>query len=257
MGGFVHPATSRVPTVYDHPCFKLHSLTPAGSLIHLPVRIWRSAFGTVNPPQMAAHPDDPGLYRLGPVCFMAPADLGTGFQHLVQFCKRPGALFYRSTWRAAGSLWFTQAYPSTDRPYNVPRIVRALEAAGIAMALYSLATGLIVPAVPFFPGNWLNNDTFTRYLLVPIQLIRALIGLAIAATTIRFLEYSTSRYPVRSRPWKSSRYWLPSVSASPATYMTVHPKGLYGRIACTVGTEPGRGGDPSGRPVIDRCGRSR
>lgn len=73
-------------------------------------------------------------------------------------------------------------------PFNVPRIVRALEAAGIAMALYSLATGLIVPAVPFFPGNWLNNDTFTRYLLVPPQLIRALIGLAIAATTIRFLE---------------------------------------------------------------------
>ena len=73
-------------------------------------------------------------------------------------------------------------------PYNVPRIVRALEAAGVSMALYSLATGLIVPAVPFFPGNWLNNDTFTRYLLVPPQLIRALIGLAIAATTIRFLE---------------------------------------------------------------------
>jgi len=73
-------------------------------------------------------------------------------------------------------------------PYNVPRIVRALEAAGVAMALYSLAAGLIVPGVPFFPGNWLNTDTFTRYLLVPPQLIRALIGLAIAATTIRFLE---------------------------------------------------------------------
>jgi len=73
-------------------------------------------------------------------------------------------------------------------PYNVPRIVRALEAAGIALALYSLMTGLIVPAVPFFPGNWLNSDTFTRYLFVPPQLIRALIGLAIAVTTIRFLE---------------------------------------------------------------------
>jgi len=73
-------------------------------------------------------------------------------------------------------------------PFNVPKIVKALEAAGVAMALYSLAAGLIVPAVPFFPGNWLNTDTFTRYLLVPPQLIRALIGLAIATTTIRFLE---------------------------------------------------------------------
>jgi len=73
-------------------------------------------------------------------------------------------------------------------PYNVPRIVRALQLSGIAMAVYSLAAGLIVPPVPFFPGNWLNTDTFTRYLLVPPQLIRALIGLAMAMTTIRFLE---------------------------------------------------------------------
>jgi len=73
-------------------------------------------------------------------------------------------------------------------PYNVPKIVRALESAGIAMAIYGLVTGLIVPPVPFFPGNWLNTDTFSRYLLLPPQLIRALIALAIAVTTIRFLE---------------------------------------------------------------------
>ncbi len=73
-------------------------------------------------------------------------------------------------------------------PFDVPQIVRALEAAGIAMALYGLAAGLIVPPVNFFPGNWLNTDTFTRYLLVPPQLFRALIGLAMAGTTIRMLE---------------------------------------------------------------------
>jgi signal transduction histidine kinase len=73
-------------------------------------------------------------------------------------------------------------------PYDVPRIVRALQLSGVAMALYALAAGLIVPPVSFFPGNWLNTDTFTRYLLVPPQLIRALIGLAMAGTTIRFLE---------------------------------------------------------------------
>ena len=73
-------------------------------------------------------------------------------------------------------------------PYDVPRIVRALQFSGIAMALYALAAGLIVPPVPFFPGNWLNTDTFIRYLLVPPQLIRALIGLGMAGTTIRFLE---------------------------------------------------------------------
>jgi len=73
-------------------------------------------------------------------------------------------------------------------PYNVPRIVRALQAAGVSMALYALAGGLIVPPVPFFPGNWLNTDVFTRLFIFPPQLLRALIGLAMAATTIRVLE---------------------------------------------------------------------
>ena len=73
-------------------------------------------------------------------------------------------------------------------PFDVPQIVRALQAAGITMALYALATGLVVAPVNFFPGNWLNTDTFTRYLLVPPQLIRALIGLVMAWTTIRVLE---------------------------------------------------------------------
>ncbi len=73
-------------------------------------------------------------------------------------------------------------------PYNVPRIFRALQASGVAMAGYALAAGLIVPPVNFFPGNWLNTDTFMRYLLVPPQLVRALIGLSMALTTIRVLE---------------------------------------------------------------------
>ncbi|MGA2505188.1 MAG: sensor histidine kinase [Anaerolineales bacterium] len=73
-------------------------------------------------------------------------------------------------------------------PYDVPRIVRALQLSGIAMAVYALAAGLIPPAVSFFPGNLLNTDTFTQYLLIPPQLFRALIGLAMAMTTIRSLE---------------------------------------------------------------------
>jgi signal transduction histidine kinase len=73
-------------------------------------------------------------------------------------------------------------------PYDVPRIVRALQLSGITMAVYALAAGLIVPPIPFFPGNWLNSDTFTYYLLIPPQLFRVLIGLAMTMTTIRFLD---------------------------------------------------------------------
>jgi signal transduction histidine kinase len=73
-------------------------------------------------------------------------------------------------------------------PFNVPQIVRAMQAAGVTMALYALMAGLIVAPVLFFPGNWLNTDAFTRYLLVPPQLVRALLGLVMAITIIRVLE---------------------------------------------------------------------
>jgi len=59
--------------------------------------------------------------------------------------------------------------PLNGLPYDVPRIVRALQLSGIPWQLYALAAGLIVPPVPFFPGNWLNTDTFTRYLFVHLS----------------------------------------------------------------------------------------
>ncbi len=73
-------------------------------------------------------------------------------------------------------------------PYNVPRIFNALQVSGITMAIYALAAGLIVPPAPFFPANWLNSATFAAYLVIPVMLFRALVGLAMALTTIRFLE---------------------------------------------------------------------
>jgi signal transduction histidine kinase len=73
-------------------------------------------------------------------------------------------------------------------PLDVPRIVQAMQISGITMAIYAVVTGLVVPPVSFFPGNLLNTTTFTQYLIVPPQLVRAIIGLALAMTTIRFLE---------------------------------------------------------------------
>jgi signal transduction histidine kinase len=73
-------------------------------------------------------------------------------------------------------------------PMNVPRIVRSLRTAGISLAVYALATGLIVPPVNFFPGNWLNADTFSRLFIITPPIVRSLIGLVIAISTIRAME---------------------------------------------------------------------
>ncbi len=73
-------------------------------------------------------------------------------------------------------------------PYNVPRIFRAMQLSGITMFIYALAAGLIVPPAPFFPANVLNTTTFAEFVVIPPQLVRAMIGFAMALTTIRFLD---------------------------------------------------------------------
>lgn len=74
------------------------------------------------------------------------------------------------------------------RPMNVPRIVRAMQTAGVSLAVYAVAAGLLVPRIGFFPGNWLNADTFSQALIVTPPMVRAAIGLVMAVSTIRALE---------------------------------------------------------------------
>jgi diguanylate cyclase (GGDEF)-like protein len=50
---------------------------------------------------------------------------------------------------------------------------RWLISAGIAMALYGIAAGAVVPAASMFPANFLNQDTFFAAIGAPIQLFRA------------------------------------------------------------------------------------
>ena len=73
-------------------------------------------------------------------------------------------------------------------PMNVPHIVRAMQTAGISLAAYAVTAGLLVPPVGFFPGNWLNADTFSNFFIITPPILRSLIGLVIAISTIRALE---------------------------------------------------------------------
>ncbi len=73
-------------------------------------------------------------------------------------------------------------------PMNVPHIVRAMQTAGVSLAVYAVAAGLLVPPVSFFPGSWLNADRFSQLFVITPPMIRSLIGLVIAIATIRALE---------------------------------------------------------------------
>jgi signal transduction histidine kinase len=109
-----------------------------------------------------------------------------------------------STWLAAGDglARYMIGFPASlfaayalrrhalDRiaPLNVPRIVSTLRVAGIMLATYAVAAGLIVPPTPYFPGTVLNTSSFEALFVVPAPVIRGLIGLALAIAVILGLE---------------------------------------------------------------------
>jgi PAS domain S-box-containing protein len=74
-----------------------------------------------------------------------------------------------------GGLWAAWALFYAAR--TLPLGTRQLQAAGLGMALYALAAGLIPNPAPFFPASYFNYEFFLDFTGVPIQLIRG--GLAI------------------------------------------------------------------------------
>jgi signal transduction histidine kinase len=71
---------------------------------------------------------------------------------------------------------------------NVPSILRNFQVAGIALFIYALLAGLVPPAMPFFPGNWLNTAVFSAMLGLPVVVFRSITALVITISMIRGLE---------------------------------------------------------------------
>ena len=73
-------------------------------------------------------------------------------------------------------------------PLELPQIIRTLRIAGLAMAGYGIAGGLIGPAVPFFPGDRLNETTMLQALGIPMPVWRSVLGLILLAALAQALE---------------------------------------------------------------------
>jgi signal transduction histidine kinase len=74
------------------------------------------------------------------------------------------------------------------KPLNVPKIVQMFQIAGVSLGIYAVVGGLVVPPVNFFPGNFINTNTFTEIFGVPPLVLRSIVGMVIAFTVIRALE---------------------------------------------------------------------
>ncbi|MDI6895267.1 MAG: sensor histidine kinase [Bacillota bacterium] len=71
---------------------------------------------------------------------------------------------------------------------NIPRITGNLVRAAVVFAIYAFSGGLVVPPAPFPPASLINTESFFAATGVPIQVFRALCGLAMAFFVIRTLE---------------------------------------------------------------------
>ncbi|MFZ5448519.1 MAG: diguanylate cyclase [Thermodesulfobacteriota bacterium] len=61
---------------------------------------------------------------------------------------------------------------------------------GVGLMVYGLATGVIVPTAPIFPAAWVNYGTFSSFTGLPIQLVRGLLALWIAAMIAGYFQIS-------------------------------------------------------------------
>jgi diguanylate cyclase (GGDEF)-like protein/PAS domain S-box-containing protein len=68
----------------------------------------------------------------------------------------------------------------------------SLLAGSVGFILYGLATGMVVPQAGFFPANTLNYDTFTSLTGLPIQLVRGLLAVWIAAMSVGYFQVAPS-----------------------------------------------------------------
>ncbi len=71
------------------------------------------------------------------------------------------------------------------------RSLPAMRAASILLAVYAVAAGVITPAAPFLPASLINQTAFQEVTGVPIQLVCAILAMAITAAVWSYSRQTT------------------------------------------------------------------
>ncbi len=100
-----------------------------------------------------------------------------------------------------GSLWAGWTLYAEGREAE-PRCRPWVLAGGVGFILYGLATGVVVPQAGFWPAASVNYGTFASLTGLPIQLVRGLLAVWIAAMIAAYFQFSwtaTDKYYQRYR----------------------------------------------------------
>ena len=131
---------------------------------------------------------------------VAPFYLGLAFGHDV------------SRWRVQAEIWarYGLGFPGAAvaalglrrqanlrlLPLEFPAIYNILRVAGVALLGYAVLGGLVVPRASFWPASVLNEATFARWFVVPVEVAQGADGLVLAIAVILGLdvfEFETER----------------------------------------------------------------
>ena len=77
---------------------------------------------------------------------------------------------------------------SLTETQNINRLKLYFKMSGIAFVFYALFSGIIVDPISYFPGNWLNTQTFMNAFHFPVQAFRGLAALVITIASIKALD---------------------------------------------------------------------
>ena len=77
---------------------------------------------------------------------------------------------------------------SLTETQNINRLKLYFKISGIAFVFYALFSGIIVDPISYFPGNWLNTQTFMNAFHFPVQAFRGLAALVITIASIKALD---------------------------------------------------------------------
>jgi diguanylate cyclase (GGDEF)-like protein/PAS domain S-box-containing protein len=88
----------------------------------------------------------------------------------------------------------------------------SLLAGGVGFILYGLATGLVVPQAGFWPAAVVNYESFTSLTGLPVQLVRGLLAVWIAAMSVGYFQAAQSKGYERCHRYRA-RYLYVVVAA--------------------------------------------
>lgn len=99
---------------------------------------------------------------------------------------------------------------ASRRCQPVPR--RWLMLCGLAMGVYALSTGAVVPRADFFPASMVNHDSFLQVLGFPVQLLRGVLALVVSVAFWKYYQAFYYTDPEANYSELKTRYvaWLPA-----------------------------------------------